>query len=202
MKDQKLMDIAMVGMGRSFRGGLENEPLGDVAVIRMQDIDEANLLHVDRLPRVAVADVKDGQLVREGDVVFRSRGLTNTAALVSADLGPAVLAAPMLLIRTRTTQVDPAYLLWFINHPATQRALATHAKGTQVQMISKAALQNLPIPVPSLETQQRIVGISQLAERERIILTSILAKRQVIADSLLMHIAVTAPPRRAQGASL
>src|SRR5690606_18639790 len=143
-----------VRMGYSFRGRLETDAEGDVAVIQMKDIDDANLLHPEGLARIHMPDLKDRHPVRAGHPVFRSRGVTNSAALVGADIGRAVLAAPMLLIRPNTELVEPAYLQWFINHPATQAALAGRAAGTAVKMIGKGVLDSLEVALPPLQRQR------------------------------------------------
>lgn len=135
-------------------------------------------------------EIKEHHLIRKGDLVFRSRGRTNSVALVSADVGSAVLAAPMLLIRP--INVLPGYLLWFINLPATQAALAAQAEGTSVRMISKAALEALEIPVPSMSSQQRIVDLASMAAAEADLLQRIAQLRKALTDNRLMKLATGA----------
>lgn len=181
----KLVEVASVRMGYPFRSRLEHDATGAVAVVQMKDIDEASLLHVEDVVRVDLPDFNEHHLIRQGDLVFRSRGRTNSVALVSADVGPAVLAAPMLLIRP--IEVLPAYLLWYINLPAVQAMLAAQAEGTSVRMISKAALEQLVIAVPPLETQRRIIEIGQLAIREASITTELMDRRKALIDGILMR---------------
>jgi restriction endonuclease S subunit len=134
-----------------------------------------------------LADIKEHHLIRPGDLVFRSRGRTNSVALVSADIGPAVLAAPMLLIRP--VEVLPSYLLWYINLPIIQVSLAAQAEGTSVRMVSKAALEALELPVPSRRKQQLIVDVSALATVEQGLLQQIAQERKRLADGVLMRYA-------------
>ncbi len=183
----KLGQVASIRMGYPFRSRLEHDATGTIAVVQMKDIDDASLLHVENAVRVDLADVKDHHLIRKGDLVFRSRGRTNSVALVSADVGPAVLAAPMLLIRP--IEVLPAYLLWYINLPATQATLAAQAEGTSVRMISKAALEALEMPVPARRKQQLIVEVSELAAAEQGLLERIAGERKRLADGVLMRYA-------------
>lgn len=179
-------------MGYPFRSRLEHDAMGAIAVVQMKDIDDASLLHVEDAVRVDLADVKEHHLIRPGDLIFRSRGRTNTVALVSA-IGPAVLAAPMLLIRP--IAVLPAYLRWYINLPATQAALADRAEGTSVRMISKASLEALEIPVPSRLRQQLIVDVSGLAATEQGLLEQIARERKRLADGVLMRYARNVKPK-------
>ncbi len=173
-------------MGYSFRSRVEPLASGDVAVIQMKDIDESNLVHVEGLVRVQMPGLKGHHLVRHGDLLFRSRGSTNSAALVGADLGRAVLAAPMFLIRLTTDAVDPAYLQWFINHAATQAKLASQAAGTAVKMIGASALAALPVRVPPLATQRHIVEAARLAARESTLFDRLKERRRALIDSQLL----------------
>ena len=94
-----LGELAEVQMGYPFRSRLEHDPQGDVTVIQMKDIDDANLLHAEEAIQVALPKGKTHHLLCAGDLLFRSRGRSNGAAQVLEGIGPAVLAAPMLLIR-------------------------------------------------------------------------------------------------------
>ncbi len=180
-------DLADVQMGYPFRSRLEHDPQGDVAVIQMKDIDDTNLLHADEAIRVALPKGKAHHLLRAGDLLFRSRGRSNGAAEVLDGIGPAVLSAPLLLIRPHG--VLPAYLCWYLNAPATQDQLAAMAEGTSVRMISAEALKALHVPLPSLTAQQRIVQAAALAEQERALLAQIATLRQRLNTHILMTFA-------------
>ncbi|MCY1239220.1 hypothetical protein D9M72_520030 [compost metagenome] len=176
-------------MGYSFRSRLEPLPTGDVAVIQMKDIDEADLLHPEGLTRIAMPELRERHFVAPGDLLFRSRGGTNSAALVAAPLGRTVLAAPMMLIRPEAQDIMPAYLQWFINLTATQSLLASQAAGTAVKMIGKAVIEELAVAVPPLEVQQRIIKIGQLAAAEARLSAMLLDRRKALTDRLLMQAA-------------
>ena len=182
-----LADIAEVRMGYPFRGRIEPDPSGNVTVIQMKDIDESNLLHPEGLVRIRMDDMKDRHLVREGDLLFRSRGISNSAALVAADLGRAVLAAPMMLIRPHPGVVHSAYLQWFINHSTTQSLLTGQSVGTAVKMISKAALDGLVVELPALEEQHRIVEIARLGACEAKLLEELKERRKALLEGILMR---------------
>lgn len=182
-----LLDLAEVQMGYPFRSRLEHDPEGNVAVIQMKDIDDTNLLHEEQAIRVVLPKGKAHHLLREGDLLFRSRGRSNGAALVRCGIGPAVLSAPLLLIRPHG--VLPDYLCWFINTPATQTQLATMSEGTSVRMISAEVLKALDVPLPSLVSQQQVVRAATLAEQERMLLTRIVTLREQLTTHMLMTFA-------------
>ena len=185
----RLDDLADVQMGYAFRSRLEHDSHGDVTVIQMKDIDDSNLLRAEEAVKVALPGGKTHHLLRPGDLLFRSRGRSNGAALVREGISAAVLAAPMLLIRPR--DVIPEYLCWFINAPSTQAQLAALAEGTSVRMISAEALKTLEVPFPPQAAQQRIVQAAALAEREQSLLAQIAAHRRRLSAHILMHYAET-----------
>ena len=184
----KLVDLAEIRMGYPFRSRLEHDPAGNVAVIQMKDIDDANLLHAEDAIRVSLPAGKGHHLIQEGDLVFRSRGRSNAVALVAARIENAVLAAPMLLIHPRA--VLPAYLHWFINTPATQTRLAALAEGTSVRMISAESLKELDVPLPSEACQRRIVELATLAQQEQTLIANIATQRKKLMEGILMERAI------------
>lgn len=187
---EKLGDIASIQMGYPFRSRIKHDVGGGFAVVQMKDIDDANLVHLEEAVRVNLPEVGAHHLIKQGDLLFRSRGRTNSVALVSTSIGLAVLAAPMLLIRPQ--KVLPRYLLWYINLPSVQATLAIQAEGTSVRMISKGALETLEIPIPTRRKQQLIVEVSELATQEQGLLQQIAQGRKRLADRVLMRYAIGA----------
>lgn len=184
----KLKQLADVIMGHSFRTRLERVDCGDVFVIQMKDLTEDNQLNTGGLVQVDLESVKARQYVEPGDIVFRSRGQTNTAVLIAQDIGEAVIAAPLLRIRVRD-KVLPAYLTWFINQPMSQAWLTSHAKGTAVRMISKQTLEGMDITVPPIERQQAIVQLTEFSTEEQRLMKELTGKRKQLMDGILMQIA-------------
>ena len=183
-----LKNIAFVQMGHSFRARLEKTPRGNVAVIQMKDLSDDNRLDDRSLALVQMRKLKDSQRVRRNDLIFRSRGLNNRAVLVEREPGNAIVASPLLHLRVYGPYVLPTYLCWFINLPTSQAFLQSHATGTAMRMIGKKTLDALEVQIPSLSIQQRIIELSQLADREQNILQSLSAKRKQLVDSKLMHV--------------
>lgn len=189
-----LSELADIQLGYPFRSRLEPDSKGDVYVIQMKDIDDANLLHVENSVRLALPKRGDHHLLRSGDLLLRSRGRSNGVALVANDLPSAILAAPMIRIRPHTSKVLPAYLNWFMNSPAGQAQISAMAEGTLVMMISVDKIKSLAVPLPSLKRQAAIAEIAQFAQREHHLLSEIADLRQRTTHHILMNEAKKATP--------
>ncbi|HEX8616852.1 MAG TPA: restriction endonuclease subunit S, partial [Thermoanaerobaculia bacterium] len=107
--------------------------------------------------------------------------------LVGSDVPPAILAAPLLLIRP--TNVLPGFLYWFINSAPAQAQLASMAAGTSVQMISADSLRTLEVPMPPVAAQERIAEIARLIRREEELMTEIATRRKRLATHMLINYA-------------
>lgn len=176
-------------MGYPFRSRLERNEQGDVSVIQMKDITEANQLETRNLLRILMPGVKDHHLVQAQDIVFRSRGQTTTSAFINQELDKAVIAAPLLRIRVKGDKVLPGYLSWYINQPATQAYLAGHARGTAVPMIGKQTVEEMEIMIPPLMQQQKILELAELAAQEQQLLGKLAHKRRQYWGGVLMQLA-------------
>lgn len=190
----RLGDLADVQLGYPFRSRLVPEPGGDVFVVQMKDIDDANLLHLGEAVRLALPKRGDHHLLRPGDLLLRSRGRNNGVALVPEELPRAILSAPMVRIRANASKALPAYLYWYLNAPAGQAQIAATAVGTSVQMVGVEEIKGLDVPLPPLERQAAIADMAQLAQREHHLLSEIAGQRQRLITHILMNETKKATP--------
>ena len=179
--------IASIQTGLTFRSRLEHSSKGNVMVIQMKDFSADNRIDCEKLTLIEIQNLKERQMVQINDLIFRSRGFRNSAALIDRELKDTTVAAPLLRVRIHDASVLPAYLCWFINLPVSQSFLQRYATGTAMKMIGKKALEALEVHIPSIPIQQRIIELSRLADREQNILESLSAKRRQLVDSKLMR---------------
>lgn len=185
----ELKQIASVQIGYSFRSRLESSGSGTVAVIQMKDLTDNNRVDCGRLALVETEPPKAHHIVRPGDLVFRSRGLITTSAILRDDPGVAIVSAPLLRIRVKGKTVLPEYLNWFISQPPAQAYLTSRAIGTAQKMITKEALESLEVDLPSIQRQRMITELAALAAEEQGLLNKLAAKRGQYISTILMKLA-------------
>lgn len=185
----KLKDIALVQMGLSFRSRIEPDAHGNMAVIQMRDLTEDNKLDHSNLTTININDINERHLVKYKDLVFRSRGKTTTATIIDKALGRTIIAAPLFLIRVTSKNVLPEYLCWFINLSSSQAFLHSRATGTAMTMIGKSALDALEIPLPNLETQEQIVALANLLNKEQRLMRELAEQKEKLVKAIQMRLA-------------
>ncbi|WPJ97775.1 restriction endonuclease subunit S [Coraliomargarita algicola] len=185
-----LKEIAQVQVGYSFRSRLE-ACAGGAPVVQMKDLTWDDVVDCRELQRVEVGEVKDSQLLRLGDLVFRSRGMDMSPALMVDEPREAIiLAAPLYRVRVNSVQeVLPEYLNWYLHQDEAQAYLASRIKGTAQKMVSKNSLEGLPVDLPDLPTQQVIVDMAALLQRELTLLEALSERRRALISTQLMQLA-------------
>lgn len=163
----KLKDIAEIHMGYPFRSRLEYRTDGTLGVIQMKDLSSANRVDCDTVQKIDPFAFDHKYFVKRGDLIFRSRGMTNTAAILDKEPHDAIVAAPMLRIRVNIDVVLPEFLCWFINQQPSQQYLMIRREGTHGGMISRQTLENLEIDIPSIEKQKKIVELIHLHQHRQ-----------------------------------
>ncbi len=188
-KTEKLKNIATISLGTQFRSRIEASPTGDFRVISMKDLGQDNTVNLNKTVRIKYENMPSNQLAKVGDIIFRSRGQTNTAAIIDQEVENTIIAAPLFRIRADTQAVIPAFLLWWINQPATQAYLNSRAKGTSLKMIGKQELADLEVTLPPLEQQHKIAELFRLTQKEQRLLETIKTCRALYMQNILMQMA-------------
>ena len=183
-----LSRICTIQTGFTARGRLDPAEHGNILALQLRDVTSGGAIVFNNLTLIHLDPVPEKYLVRTGDVVFRSRGERTTAAVIDASFpAPALAVLPLMILRPDPQVLSGAYLAWVINQEPAQRHFEESAQGTSLRMVPRSSLENLKIAVPSLETQQRILQLDALAERERDLAEQLTLKRHELIRRLLVE---------------
>jgi restriction endonuclease S subunit len=196
-----LKDIATIRSGYLFRERIEPDPQGEYQVIQIGDLSDEARLSDGALTRISLTEIKPSHLVQKGEVLFISRGQSKRAVAVMKKLNNAIATSQLFVLQPKES-VMGEYLAWYINQRPAQRYLEEKSTGTNVSLINMEAMGKMPLQVPSLGTQRRIVEIQRLSRREDELIESIQSRRREIIElSLLSMIAreTEIPPHEPAG---
>ena len=159
-------------------------PDGEVAYIQTKDCtDSVNTRYASR---VSLAPKIQKNLLQEGDILFAAKG-GNFSSVVFRGQEKAVASTSFFVIRLKSPIVTSEYLCWFLCQPSVKAYFKSNQAGSATPLIHKPAVENLEIPVPSLEEQKTIVAIARLSKREMELQQAIIEKKQTIVQQLLMN---------------
>lgn len=179
-----LARLADVQAGHPFRGSVPEDPEGNAFAVQMRDVSPDGGVAWDGLVRTSLDGRKSPVWLQPGDVIFVARGARNYGLSLEEVPVKAVCSQYFFLIRVKSTGLLPEFLAWQINRSPAQRYLAKNAEGTDQLSIRRGVLEALPIAVPPLEQQQRIVALARDALRERQVLENLIQNREQQLDAL------------------
>ncbi len=192
---QKVKEIADIYVGTTFRSKVVPTNKGNTRVIQVKDLGENNSNRIDAKDAVhieGVDDLRERQELEVGDILFRSRGLTTTARLLSKKAGATIVASPIFIIRVKSELAIPRYLVWWINQPSSQAYFRSHSDGSLVRMVSKKTLADLEVTLPPIEKQEKIADFYDLAMKEQRLLTEIRINRKHYAHRVMRQMVADA----------
>ncbi len=181
-----LKDIAEITSGFLFRSAIKPVSDGKHCVIQIKDTSN-NIIDWAKLSKVNIDGVREDLLLRDGDILFRSRGDKNTTAVIKDCPGNCVAASQLFIIRLKEQAFLPDYLAWYMNQKPAQRYFDQNARGSYIRLINKQVLGSLKVSVLPLEVQEKIIKVHQLSLKEKQLVAKIQEKREQLIDAVMLR---------------
>lgn len=161
-----LKSLAKIRMGATLRGrdATRPDPNGSCRLILIGDIRDDGSFRSRDFSRIEPNETLDDSLfLRPGDVLFPNRGLRTTAAVFDDGDPRIIVGAQFYVLRPDTRRILPKFLAWSLRTSEAVRHFATRRKGTLVQTLQRIDLEDLPLALPPLAIQVKIVTLYQLS---------------------------------------
>jgi restriction endonuclease S subunit len=151
----RLGDIADI-----FKGSkLTLKENGDLFVVGPAAVRKLSI-NVAKLDRTNKLKLPNNPVVtRANDIVINALSTyRGQAALVEQELAGYYVSRNIIVVRTESAQLLPAYLAIALNSTFVTHQLLERTTGSVIPQITKNALLEVQVPVPSLEEQQQIIS--------------------------------------------
>lgn len=200
-KIRALGDIANIRTGFTFRGRIDEVTnCGNAHVAQIKDVRSAweqtntAMLQAHQLPMINWGG-KDKSFIAPGTVLLPSRGSKGgyfrASCLISGHLSklPVVVSSQFLLI-TPKPGLLPEFLCWSLNRPEVQHCISEGAgsQGTSLVMLTTKAAKALQLEVPDLPTQQKILHLNELWEKEQQLTQALLNNRKAMLQGMFQQL--------------
>ncbi len=192
MQYTELDKLAQIRSGYPFRGSVRHDPTGDIRVLQIRDLRQAETLNAATLSRIRAPDNHTVHLLQPDDIVLPARGDHRKAfsfTLVEPTI-PVIASSHLHTLHVNSPDVLPGYLCWALNQPEPQHAMRNEARGTAMPLLTRRSLGATKIPVPTLTTQRRIVELHELWQREQALTQQLMKNREHMLTGMfqaLMH---------------
>lgn len=160
MQQKNLKEIADVVSGYTFRTALEEDESGDTFVFQARDVTDV----FDRDPRdltqISFQGPRTSAMIRKDDVLVTARGYFKAGA-IHLDMHNTIAASSVYVIRLRDATILPDYLAIYLNSEQCQKHLDIKTIGSTVSTLLKKDLEMLPILIPDVQTQEKLIALKK-----------------------------------------
>lgn len=183
----KIGDLADIRSGYTFRGAVEPVADGNVRILQIKDLELDWQRDYDALPAISWEQRVEPPFLRQGEIVVAARGNRNVAVVYSSDI-PVVATSQFLIItlRREEREIAPEYLCWVLNHPMTQQMF--NRSGTNIQLVTKAALLDVEVPVPPAHTQRQLIELQRVWQEEDKLISKLQHNRHQLELGILQKL--------------
>lgn len=153
VKKQELGTVASIFRGKAVSRKDANGNIGVVNISNIGDyeIDYSSLEHIEEEERKVT-----NYLLRSGDLLIPARGTAIRAAIFEEQSYPCIASSNVVVIRARDESLSAIFLKLFLDSPLGRKILMARQQGIAVMSISYKELNNMEIPLPSIEEQRAI----------------------------------------------
>lgn len=153
VKKQELGTVASIFRGKAVNRKFPNGSIGVVNIsnIGEYEIDYTGLDYIDEEERKVT-----NYLLQDGDLLIPARGTAIRVAVFKEQAYPCIASSNVIVIRAIDESLSTTYLKLFFDSPLGRKMLVTRQQGTAVMNISYKELNNIEIPLPSMEEQKAI----------------------------------------------
>ena len=172
---QPLNEVAEVFAGVSY-GKSVTTPHGDdpsvfASLVRVADVKRTSVQPPSLfLTKGGGERVQSKHRLLLGDILLTASGTIGKLGIVSEQSGTvgAVAAKNLIVIRPKE-QISPQFLKNLLTSDTYQEWLRGHARGATIQHLSVRMLWDLPVPVPQIPIQERVVQQTSGERNRRVV---------------------------------
>ncbi|MAO15923.1 MAG: hypothetical protein CMH44_03455 [Muricauda sp.] len=178
-----------ISSGYSFRGKIDDDPNGQIKVVQLKDlINEYTAIGKDCY-KVSLERIKEKYILKDGDILFISKGHNNNAIAFSSNKspGPYIASSALFVVEVDHSKANPKYISWYINQLPVQNYIKQNLTGTYTPTVNRKVVENIPLKLPGLEEQNRIAELGDLAIKEKYLHAQILEQREILINSQLLN---------------
>ena len=157
---QRLKDVSQIFRGLQIKAD-EIETLHDddspYYLLDVGDIQNGEI-DLNLLTRIRIKNQRwlSLYLLKEGDVIVSSRGTTIKVAVVEKDMPKLIISGNLVCIRLNRNLVNPYFLKIYLESETGKALLEAVQTGSSIRVINPKSLENIPIPMVDIATQNEI----------------------------------------------
>ena len=185
-----LKNISTIITGHVFRSKIPYNIGGNINLLNMDAISTAGIARIleEDIKKIQLDGIKPEEIIKPGDILFKAKGLNNTAVLINDIPQNTTVTASCHIIRVINKNFLPEYVCSWLNSAVAKNHFskgAGQATGVTIANVSKATLETLEIPLIPLKKQKLISNIEECAKQEKEMRQKIVEKKELLYRTII-----------------
>jgi restriction endonuclease S subunit len=175
--------------GYNCRSAEELVDNGEFVFLQPKDINqEKNTFNSDEAAKMNKFNAAKKYLLIKGDVLIQCKGRNTPVIMFDGSLSNVIASSAFVIIRTNEAHLNPYFLAWYLEQKEAQNYLFSRKAGTTVLNLPIKAIQDLQIPLLSMDIQKIYGELYIKRNRLKHVQFDILKKECQLIDMSLLKI--------------
>jgi type I restriction enzyme S subunit len=187
MEKVKIADVCKISNGFAFKSDKYVSTNGG-RVIRITNVQKGKI--VDNAPKLypfSELENLENYKIDEGDIMMSLTGNVGRVGKFPKELLPAYINQRVCRIKTNSSRLIDDYLFHFLNSNKFENDAVRNSAGAAQLNLSTNWLADYEIPLPSIQTQQKIAAILDKADELRQYNKQLIEKYDTLTQSLFLE---------------
>ena len=158
---KRLLEVAEIIAGTQYTISKFKEYISDIRterrILTPADIVDG-IVKWDTLPFIMDCSKFDKYAIHEGDLIITSKSSKTKMAVVDVEPSETIIATSGMLIIRCGKDLNPTFLMIFLESNDGKRVLKSVQKGSVITSINVKDLENITVPVPDIKFQEMAAG--------------------------------------------
>lgn len=188
--NQYFKNISIIRTGHVFRSKIPYDTNGNINLLNMDTISSTGIVRISEadIKKIQLDNIKPEEVIMPGDILFKAKGLNNTAVLIDSIPPNTTVTASCHIIRVADKNFLPEYICFWLNSAAAKKHFSKgtgRVTGVTIANVSKATLETLEIPLFPLKNQKLISEIEECSKQEKELLLKIAEKKEMLNRAII-----------------
>lgn len=173
-KTYKIKEVVEIISGMAFNPK-SAEPDGNFPVINASNLKANSIIDDFSHIKVSTLPLRSPAVIKNNDVLMVSRTVPGNffkASVIKIDR-PAIATNSLYIFRPKIDELLSEYLNILINSSSFQKDVVNNSRGSSIFHISKKNLEEMKIPIPSLEEQKKLIELHKNIKQQKELTESI-----------------------------
>jgi len=185
--NQRLGDMTDIHSGYLFKKEDKASSKKGFYAIQPKDLTKSGRIVWPNYQTPVTTEPQPVHYLKKSDVLFLSKMNPRPVFVeTQPEHSNTIASSHFFIIRPTSKEVLPEYLYWFLNQQDTRKYIRSVAAGSSILNVKKSDLQEIQVPLPSIEMQKKIADLAALSERYKEIQQMLNEKTERLVENITL----------------